>query len=435
MKIKFVLLFISYAMLFQLGQASVLSNLAASMKPGEWKELVTDSFNVNGKNIMDRCVHSLLAFSNSVFWDSTKSQMYILGSGHGEWATGNCIGFLRYDEATNTWTTLEKPPFYTDMQHAWDMTAFDPVKRDFYQKTSVTEATYKYNIDSAQWNKVADLFDDKEDCRLGALEFFPEMKSLFYYQSTQLLDLQTHKWTPLTNPYRADNYGYNVFAEYNSRLKIMLAGGGGNSNKLYRINGQGEFVKEGPAPIPLAVTKTVQFANSTTGKFIFYDMLSRTLYNYDAFADTWKAEPDSAPMLNNYADYQNLVGGYLSTHKVAIFLQWRGLNSKIYLFKPDPTLASPTSLYKQMGLADRGMRILPNENGHVYRIRFAANTEKGDRLSIFDLRGQLLQEWKLVSGAMDFEWHPNKKLQENLVIFRLSKKGQTLESEPIILRE
>ena len=413
--------------------ASALSALAASMKPGEWKELKTEGFNVGGKNIMDRCVHSLLAYNNSVFWDSTTSQMYLLGSGHGEWATGNCVGFLRYDESANLWSTLEKPPFYAVMNHAWDHTAFDPVKREFYHKTSITEDTYKYSMATTEWTKIAGPFDVKEDNRYGALEYFPEMKSLFWYQATALYSLEQNKWTPMTNPFRMDNLGYNTFAEYNPKLKVMLAGGGGGSNKLYMVNPRGNFFKKAQAPMTLGVTNTVQFADPHTGMFIFYDMKSKVMYGYDVFADKWKAQGLPSPLLNDYGDYQNMVGGYLNTHKVAIFLQWKGQSSKIYLYKPDTGPSSPAPLQKPGTLDRRGMSIIPDKGTRSVRIRSAGMREKGYRLSAYDVKGTVLEQWDMGTEGIDVYWKGADVEAANLLIFRLTLNGAALESQAVMV--
>lgn len=416
---------------------SVLSQLAGSMKEGTWAELKTDGFNTGDRNLFDRCVHSMLAFSDAVQWDSVAGHLYVLGSGHGEWATGNCIGFVRYDEATNAWTTLEKPPFFANIHHSWDHTAFIPAKREIYHKTSITEQLYKYDIQTKAWTLLQNTFDANMDCRYGALEYFPDMNGLFWYREPYVYNLASKSWSKVTNPYANENQNYNVFAEYNPRLRLMLAGGGNGSKNLYQVDHQGRFTKKNAAPFSLGINSSLQFADPNTGMYIFYDMAGRKLYHYDAVEDKWIIKTEQAPLLNDYKDYQNVVGGYLNTHKVVIFLQWQGTQSKIWLYKPDQNVVKPAAVEgKRPAQGGSQMQILPEPLGRSLRIK--APMAEGNELVVRDIEGKFVKSWSGSgkNGMLDVSWErpaSGKAASSQVFVFTLARKGAVLQSRTAVL--
>lgn len=441
---RLTILAASLLLLPGLAPASELGTIAANLKPNQWGELVTKDFNVNGKNILDRCVHSMLAFNNAILWDSAVGQALIIGSGHGEWATGDCVGFVQYDEATNAWTTLPKPPIYNKIHHAWDHTAFIKEKREIYHKTSITEEMYKYDLKTAVWSKIGDTYDQNMDCRYGALEYFPERNGLFWYRVPMLYDVATGKWNKVDFGTEIDNtQTYDPFAEYHPTQKVVLTGGGQGSQSIFKFDRVGKFKRMKDAPFRIGMNNSLQVADPVTGMYVFYDMAGRKIYNYDIAADNWAVKSESTPLKSDYKDYANMVAGYISSHKVIMFVQWQGLTSKVYLYKPDTAKANilPVNTLKPSGESGfNGFRIIGDPHGGSMRIKSAAFAEDGYTLSAADLKGKVLKQWKVGKGqALDINLadasrnRNMKDLGSNIMVFNLSRNGKVLASRMTFL--
>jgi len=87
--------------------ATVLGDLAAQLKPGEWKELKTVGYN---KKLLDPVRtdpenRNILTWTDEAFWDHTRNHLYFLGAAHGQ----PIAQFLDYEDSTNTWSLIPVP--------------------------------------------------------------------------------------------------------------------------------------------------------------------------------------------------------------------------------------------------------------------------------------------------------------------------------------
>jgi hypothetical protein len=397
--------------------ASALGDLAQSMQPNSWAEL-TGTAGFQGGAILTRCVHSMLAFCNELKWDSAGRKVYILGSGHGDWASSNCIGFVIYDDASNAWTTLPKPPWYSQTPHGYDHTAFDQANRIIYHKTGFTENTFKYSIQTGQWTQIAGPFDQNVDSRWGGLEYYPELNALFWNREPYLLNLSTNRWEEIPNTYQnktpSGEWTYNNYAEYDPVHRVMIYGGGNGSVNLYKLDASKKITKMSDTPFGMGINASIEFCDTRTGKFIVYrEDGSNEMWTYDVTTDTWEKLPGLAPFLTNYDNWRNLVGGWICTYGVGFFVQWNGSNSKIYLYKPP---AAATALNAAGPGPCMGFSVFPNPFGSSIAVRLPHGSTDA---AIFDVHGK-----KVADLGPSLEWRP-AGLSEGVYLLRITSGGRT----------
>jgi hypothetical protein len=377
---------------------TALGSLAASMTPNSWAEL-TNTSGFNGGTIFTRCVHSSLAYCNEAVWDSVDKRVYFIGSGHGDWSSSNCIAFIQYNDATDTWSTLPKPPFYSEMHHGYDHTAICVDRREIYHKTSGGENLYKYDMNTGQWSLQTGTYNSSVDCRYGALEYFPDLGSLLFYREPYLWNLATERWTEVSNNFQnktpSGDWTYHCFAEYNPVHKVMIMGGGNGSVNLYKLGTDGQMVQMNQAPFGLGVNGSIEYADTRTGKFIVYaEDGSNRMFTYDVTSDTWTQLSGTAPFRTGYGNWKNLVGCFISTYGVGFYVQWDGSSSKIYLYKPPAGSTIHTGV---PGITQPpGITVHPNPFFSSTVIN--TGTDKNVQCRIYNAGGRLVHEFTTVRG-------------------------------------
>src|SRR2546421_1786995 len=112
-----------------------LGDLAASLQPGTWAELITNNIAptlafTGGDSGMT------FGFAEKGVWDGFSKQFVYIGGDHIP-APPACPRFVSYSESTNTWQILPNPLWFpcsgTGM-HGYDHTAIDPVHRTLYHR-------------------------------------------------------------------------------------------------------------------------------------------------------------------------------------------------------------------------------------------------------------------------------------------------------------
>src|SRR5438552_18212931 len=79
-------------------QTSALGSLAASMQPGDWRQLSTNGFT---QGLLEPCLDgaNVFEYADNATWDPISRQWLFLGSTH-----GNCLlaKFIVYNDTNNT---------------------------------------------------------------------------------------------------------------------------------------------------------------------------------------------------------------------------------------------------------------------------------------------------------------------------------------------
>jgi hypothetical protein len=231
-----------------------LGKLAASMKPGEWKELVTQGF---GKQLLTSGRGGILPYADSGAWEAKTETLHFVGQGHLRPPPQHVI----YTANTNSWRR-ECPQWLAKLKwfHGYENTCADPVNGLVFHNPSASNIVRQYDVATRKWTQLPNLPGGTPKGHGTASTFFPEMGAKgsivrFYTGSAQRFDMKAQKWSKITGDFSKAKSYHNV-AEYNPKLKVVLFGGGNGSKQLYVIDKDGKTraLKEAPCWIGSSVS-------------------------------------------------------------------------------------------------------------------------------------------------------------------------------------
>jgi hypothetical protein len=358
--------------------ATQLGNLAASMNPGEWRQLTT-----NNIGAVSRAFFGNPGYDDNQFWNSKKRQMMIETSTHGAFTTcpGACpLPLITYDDDTNTWTTGgAQPPHTGATWHNYDHAAWDDTNEIFYYRYSNTPNIYRYCVNNTPswcagrqgtWTLIASspLSLMPNCCQVaGAISYHETLSGgalLFYNGDTfgmgcgGLLGYResTGTWQMLGgSPCQFPTGDYNNLAEYSPRKKVAIFGGGiGNltqahGKRLWKIDQNGTITRltDAPRPINTGIINRSAVADPGTGNFIF-------IFGYEAAqGEMWELNPDGngtwtlidsdlrrpGKICNSFLDSSagcsgDFYGAAVSTYGVIMYWKYTGLSAgEVWIYK------------------------------------------------------------------------------------------------------
>jgi hypothetical protein len=316
-------------------QASALSELASQMQPRTWEVLQTNGFNDSLLTQPENRASNILGYSDNAIWDPVTRSVYFLGSAHNAPSK-----FIRYSEATNSWTTLTPPGIggVGGPAHGYDHTAIDIENRYIYHRSAGESSVYKYPIDGGGWSQISSI-DTNAYMQYGAaLEYFPELNRLLFAlggdssSNGELLAYNGSNWSRLSGS--VSMQGLYAYAEYNDMHKVVLFGGGSNA---YTINSSGNISKKSNAPVGLGVQSAVLTYDPSAGVYIVIAN-DRNFYSYNVATNTWKNENLPTPPLDQRLSSAEpavwgVVATPISTYGVTMFMKYYPGGSKVYLYK------------------------------------------------------------------------------------------------------
>jgi len=210
---------------------TALGNLAASLQPGEMKELQTQGLDRgllkswydweedNIKKYGSQKMFNIIAsWSHDACWDPVTRQVLFIGIGH--YAS---LKFVTYSAVSNAWTLMPVPT-WCDPRHP---------ERQFQEKKQAPRAMGSYP------------------------------------------------------------FGIHGVMEYNPVHKVMIFGGGDGgetgNRTFYRIDAQGKIEKLKPAPIHVNCRESSKLlCDPVSGEFLAQEFGSRKVYAYHPIRDEWK---------------------------------------------------------------------------------------------------------------------------------------------------
>ncbi len=340
--------------------ATSLSDLAASMSPGTWKELTTSNINPVLTNTGGES-NVMTGYTEYIKWDPATRRLLFVGADH------NQVGgerFVSYTDSTNSWQILPQPPGMGAFSHGYDHGALDPVNRFFYFRYPYLGRTfYRYQMDTGVWTQVAtnNIIEYEQCC--GGLDYFPEMNGVIWAQGGEtpccggvfLLDNATGQWRRIGSINTYALPGYSTFAEYNPVHKVVVFGGGqgAGARKLFKVTAAGQVVALGDAPANLGTLASVFTVDPVSGDYLVLTN-SKQFYRYDVVADTWTLLPDPpAGVWGTQNPFVfGMVAGPISTYgvvAVGVCRDSSGSNCHLYIYKhstgtPSPPPTAPVGL-------------------------------------------------------------------------------------------
>ncbi|MEX0717121.1 MAG: hypothetical protein WD066_11055 [Planctomycetaceae bacterium] len=325
-------------------ETTALGKLAASLEPGEWGELQTENLDLK---VFSDGGHHALQYTDEAVWNPITREFVFSGQGHGG---GN--RFVKYSEATNRWTRLEIPAEYDAERrsgwgfvHAYDHQALDPATGTYFRACYGRTDIRAWDKDG-NWRLVTDIPDRlrvKGHITRG-FEYFPDMNGLVVFLSgdgLHLYDLEKKEWRTLAD--KLGTYAYHEIARYNPVHKVVVFGGGNDSQgysskNLWKLDAEGNVKPLEDAPFTVGVTHTIFTVDPISGKYLVFNRRGE-FFEYDVTADEWKKlTEDKPPLATVGSDLRAsaIFGGVaapVGTHGVVMFVKYGGDDSKVLVYR------------------------------------------------------------------------------------------------------
>lgn len=326
-----------------------LGRLAASLKPGEMRELKTTGYTRDllkswydweweghegrlSKYGAQKMFNVATSWSHDAKWDPKTRQVLFIGIGH--YAS---MKFVTYSAKTNAWTLMPVPSWVDPRKpdgrykgtwprgHTYDRLAISPEHRLFAINW---HGLYLYNIDSGVWTENPVASAGGKDA-YQVTEYFPELEAIVYEASwgkdLRLWDVKTKKERRLgTHP-----FGIHGVMEYNPLHKVMVFGGGdsrdGAARTFYRMDAQGKIERLKPAPVHVNCRPSSKFlCDPVSGEYLAAEFRTGKVYAFHPIRDEWK---EIAGLR-----FPDGLGVSVDTYGVLMFCT----GNKVYVYKHKP---------------------------------------------------------------------------------------------------
>lgn len=339
-----------------------LGKLAASMKPGEIRELPTKNCNHDLfrmwydweeddiKKYGSQKMFNVICYNNDMKWDPVTRQILVLNGGH-----YSSFKFITYSADTNTWKLMPVPPWMDPRRadsivtgkdgrdgnrswprsHLYDRLAIAPELRQFAVNF---HGLYLYDIDRGTWlDRLLTSAGGKDAHQV--IEYFPERKA-FIYECNWGRDLRL--WdVEKKEERRLGSYPFGIHGvmEYNPVHKVMLFGagdvGGGEKNggkNLYRIDREGKVTQLKPPPVHINSTPTSKLmCDPVSGEYVVKGVRDDRVFAFHPLRDEWKEIPKL-----RLPEGESL-GVSINTYGVMLLLvRTGGRDFRCYLYKHQP---------------------------------------------------------------------------------------------------
>jgi len=343
--------------------ASALGDLAATMNPGEWKELATNGFESGGILVPAGGDGNILEFMDEAQRNPITKKIYIMGcaratSGTGAYVCGSTgaedAGWIEYDEATNSWRRMPNSPVSPGF-HSYDNAALDPATGVYYYR-EIGGRVLQYT--NGQWSRLPDIANSQYAtvCCTG-FEYFPEAGGLIFlelnptnYPQGALLRWRPGEggWTAVTNSVPLSTTGYHVFSEYSAARKLLYVGGGTDDrNRLWMVSPNFNFTRAADAPVSIGHNgdRAVNTVDPVTGNLLVFTGddtgsvgTQRKVFEYNPSTNQW-TEHGSHQLHNGY----DLMAAAtpIPEYGVVFVVAYKYTNSKVYLYKHSPGGGNP----------------------------------------------------------------------------------------------
>lgn len=280
--------------------ASALSELAASLAPGQWGVLKPSGASTIGGGL-------ITSYGDSASWDPVRRRLHFVGSDH-QFPYDHAV----WDEASNAWiegASFPGIPFSTlFVGHAFDGNAADPVTGDVYYRLrddtpgAAGVDIFRFSAAAGSWTPAADnpLETDEGGLPAQGIAYFPELDGgslVWIVNSGQVYRCQSPcaapgAWSKLAD--LGEAFGTWGFAEYNAVRKVVLFGSGA-TGRLYKLSSSGAVTRL--ADLPAAIYDGGGFnghvaADPVTGTFIVLTAgASKACRTFDVDTGVWGSCP------------------------------------------------------------------------------------------------------------------------------------------------
>lgn len=326
--------------------ATVLSDLAAQMQPGEWRELTTNNFN-QGDILKGNSVSgTILEYTDEATYNPLAKKVHIIGCvREGNYAcstTGSpSAGWIEYDEATNSWRRMPNTDINTQF-HSYNHATVNPANGDYYYWEGFGSRRVKKYSGGVVTSLPA--VNSSLPPEYTALQFFPERNALILVNTrdsprrVHTYSLDTGQWTSQD---LATEYAIHNIARYSAKHKLVFFGGGyndagtANTKILFTMDAQGTVKRVADAPVSMGISDScpVHIVDPVSGNFLVMSP-NGTIYEYDPVKNTWKTS-GSHPLREGVTN-QRAAATAIPEYGVIFIVKWNAGSSRVYLYKHSP---------------------------------------------------------------------------------------------------
>lgn len=375
-------------------QATVISDAATALSPGQWSAPITTG-GVQGGNIFkphNGAYGTIFEYMDKALWNPINLSVMLGGGFHGSPPDGTQDdAFVIYTTANDAWrsscdgtgtllcfsTTGLPGPYPLDSAypcpgpgggcgtaHQYHHNTINPITGDVYHGQYGGPVVLKFSHASQTWSACSSL---PENNGQGALEYFPERNSLVFhigYSGVYELSLASGNCTSAAWVQRAGAWfptpglpnmgqslsGYHIQSMYSAACTCVLFVGQDSGN-MWRMNSDATFAQGATAPV------TPGIAQGSSGAIFTKDPVSQkilvwhtsngatTMYEYAPATNIWATISRAAPMFPGGIVYE-VAAAPISTHGVIMFMSF----GQIRLYKHAAGVADVTAPSAPSGL-------------------------------------------------------------------------------------
>jgi len=327
-----VTLFMVAAVLMTSARASVLSDAADGLQPGEWTELQTQGYS---ESLLSACKggSTIFEWANKAVWDPVNREVHFVGQGHVA-----CAKHIRYQEGSNSWSTAALPSGIGDFGHGYEHNAVNPLNGDIYYRSYSADKIEKYSAASKSWSVLPRIGTKTQVA--GGIAYFPEADGLLYVDGdygVYFYSNSSNSWSLVANTTLMIDGGkpqlstasYHNFASYNPADKVVYFGGGNGSKNVYKFDAQRRVSQIANSPVSIGINSAITLADPSSGKQLVFSN-DGSIYAYNSQANSWSGA-GTHPVMSHALDWR--VATPISTHGVIMFMTWRFSSSKVLLYR------------------------------------------------------------------------------------------------------
>ncbi|MHC4917593.1 MAG: hypothetical protein ACYTGB_19125 [Planctomycetota bacterium] len=323
-------------------RAHALGRLAASMKSGEWKELVTQGYDkrlIQDTRDGTKPVHQIFQYTNKIHWYAKTQQLYFMGAGHASMGK-----FITYSAADNTWRRLEVPEHYrkkgrSGLSHTYENTTIDPEENLMLRQSHMRNVIERYDLAAGKW--IEPIPSLSKGGHRSATEYFPELKTYVRYETGS--GSRMYRWDKTAKNWTAIAGGTlpgmprltHPVIEYNPVHKLMLVGGGNGCPDLFKMGADGKAaaIRKVPFGYVNSTHINVLTVDPAGGEFLFFTAGGKNasgplkFFAYDVAKDEWRKVADTTPL----GAPKGKVATPVERHGVVLFCTYEP--TKVWLYK------------------------------------------------------------------------------------------------------